>query len=110
MPSFCKNPVVISAEQWFPDHPVEGVNQPPVGAFQPFPYVDTLEGSHIVSDGDWIVTGIAQEKYPCKDEIFRKTYTPVDDEAAIALGWDDLEDYERRSIIYLETDETLEFS
>lgn len=29
--------------------------------------------------GDYIITGINGEKYPCKLDIFKKTYEPVDD-------------------------------
>ncbi len=34
----------------------------------------TLEGNHIVCVGDWIITGIAGEQYPCKPDIFEQTY------------------------------------
>ena len=37
-------------------------------------WIKTLEGGHIVSEGDWIITGIKGETYPCKDDIFKKTY------------------------------------
>ena len=37
-------------------------------------WIDTLEGGHIVCVGDWIITGIAGEHYPCKPDIFAKTY------------------------------------
>ncbi len=37
-------------------------------------WIPTLEGRHIVSDGDWIITGVKNEQYPCKDEIFKLTY------------------------------------
>lgn len=40
---------------------------------------DTEESAHYVCDGDWIITGIAGEKYACKDEIFKKTYEEVID-------------------------------
>lgn len=40
---------------------------------------DTEESAHYVRDGDWIITGIAGEKYACKDEIFKKTYEEVID-------------------------------
>jgi hypothetical protein len=43
-------------------------------------WIDTLEGGHIVCPGDFIITGIANEKYPCKPDIFRATYEPVDEE------------------------------
>lgn len=36
--------------------------------------IDTLEGPHIVSPGDWIITGVKGEKYPCKPDIFEATY------------------------------------
>jgi hypothetical protein len=32
-------------------------------------WVDTLEGGHIVCPGDWIITGIKNERYPCKPDI-----------------------------------------
>lgn len=41
-------------------------------------WIDTLEGGHIVCPGDWIITGIHGEKYPCKNDIFEKTYEPVE--------------------------------
>jgi hypothetical protein len=41
-------------------------------------WIDTLEQGHRVCPGDWIITGVAGELYPCKDEIFRLTYEPVD--------------------------------
>lgn len=40
-------------------------------------WIDTLEGGHIVCPGDWIITGVAGEKYPCKPKIFAATYEPV---------------------------------
>lgn len=40
--------------------------------------IETLEGRMRANIGDWIITGVAGEHYPCKDEIFRATYEPVD--------------------------------
>lgn len=37
-------------------------------------WIDTLEGGHIVCPGDWIITGVAGERYPCKPDIFKRTY------------------------------------
>lgn len=34
----------------------------------------TLEGSMIVMDGDYIIKGVNGEFYPCKPDIFKKTY------------------------------------
>jgi hypothetical protein len=39
-------------------------------------YIDTLEGCMEVSIGDWIITGIKGEHYPCKPDIFAATYEP----------------------------------
>ena len=40
-------------------------------------WIDTLEGGHIVCPGDWVITGISNEHYPCKNDIFEKTYEKV---------------------------------
>lgn len=37
-------------------------------------YIDTLEGKMRAAPGDWIITGVDGEQYPCKPEIFKKTY------------------------------------
>ena len=42
-------------------------------------YIPTLEGIMHAAPGDWIITGVHGEQYPCKDDIFRKTYQPVED-------------------------------
>lgn len=41
-------------------------------------YIDTLEGIMHASIGDFIVTGVNGEQYPCKPDIFLKTYERVD--------------------------------
>lgn len=41
-------------------------------------WIDTLEGGHIVCPGDWIITGVKGENYPCKPDIFEMTYEPVE--------------------------------
>tara|TARA_Y100000296_G_scaffold64434_1_gene75614 strand:+ start:7291 stop:7611 length:321 start_codon:yes stop_codon:yes gene_type:complete len=60
MPKFRKLPVVVDAVRI-----TEQVE------------IETLEGTMVGNVGDWLITGIDGEKYPCKDEIFRKTYEPV---------------------------------
>lgn len=37
----------------------------------------TLEGNHRASEGDYIIKGVHGEFYPCKPDIFRKTYEEV---------------------------------
>ena len=41
--------------------------------------IHTLEGDHHASVGDYIITGVKGEQYPCKPDIFVKTYEPVDE-------------------------------
>lgn len=41
-------------------------------------WIDTLEGGHIVCPGDFIITGVQGERYPCKPDIFEQTYELVE--------------------------------
>jgi hypothetical protein len=43
------------------------------------PAIKTLEGFHEITDGDYIITGIRGERYPCKADIFKETYEKVED-------------------------------
>lgn len=100
---FRKKPVVIEAFQWFPELPhVSRADSMGIqyrvwdgGVFEysegqmydqglrfvkPMAsriIVKTLEGDHEVTPGDWIITGIKGEKYPCKPDIFEATYEKV---------------------------------
>jgi hypothetical protein len=47
----------------------EGSESPPCEL-----YIETLEGTHHVSVGDYVIKGIQGELYPCKPDIFEKTY------------------------------------
>lgn len=87
MAKYRKKPVVIEAEQWFTNKGVEGVidhaldtREPNTGCQHCGTFMDvhgwisTLEGGHIVCPGDWIITGVKGEHYPCKPDIFEMTY------------------------------------
>ena len=37
-------------------------------------WIDTFKGGYNVCPGDWIITGIQGEHYPCKPDIFEATY------------------------------------
>ena len=39
--------------------------------------IHTLEGDMKASVGDYIITGVNGEQYPCKPDIFEKTYEKV---------------------------------
>lgn len=53
--------------------PVEITAQRMTEPFQ----VDTLEGLMTGKAGDWLITGVRGEQYPCDDAIFRETYEPA---------------------------------
>ncbi|MBQ5857506.1 MAG: hypothetical protein IIW51_00680 [Peptococcaceae bacterium] len=39
--------------------------------------IHTLEGDLTAQPGDYIITGIAGERYPCRADIFEETYEEV---------------------------------
>ena len=62
MPKYKKKPVVIEAY----------VTKVPID-------IETLEGVIHADAGDYIITGVHGEQYPCKPDIFAETYDPVDE-------------------------------
>lgn len=42
--------------------------------------IHTLEGDMLAKDGDYIIRGVNGEFYPCKPDIFEKTYELADKE------------------------------
>lgn len=41
--------------------------------------IETLEGTMHASVGDYIITGVHGEQYPCKPDIFLETYELVEE-------------------------------
>ena len=41
-------------------------------------WIDTLEGDRNVCVGDWIITEVKGEYYPCKPAIFEMTFEKID--------------------------------
>lgn len=80
MAQYRKKPVVIDAVQWFKDgdHPAvvfaKSLGHPGVNDKY---LIKTLEGHHEVTPGDWIITGVKGEHYPCKPDIFAMTYDSI---------------------------------
>lgn len=73
---FRKKPVVIEATQFWENTP-DGW---PIGVYKDGGkghFIDTLEGPLHVSEGDWIITGVKGERYPCKPDVFEATYEEV---------------------------------
>jgi hypothetical protein len=95
MKKYMKKPVIVEAYQWFEvsqykdgiERDVDYFRNPEILGNSVCPhcdrtyhnhgYIDTLEGGHTVCPGDWIITGVKGEKYPCKPDIFEMTYTEV---------------------------------
>ena len=93
-----KKPVVIEAFQMTPETRVDNSDWPEwlnkawnyerdeIGAVFPTVQgtsdatisINTLEGEMVVSFNDWIIQGVSGELYPCKPDIFDKTYEKVD--------------------------------
>lgn len=101
MAKFKKKPVVVEATQWFKngDHPDDGPADREGKVVRYFRrpdrhgtglcdhcaktmhvhgWIDTLEGGHIVCPGDYVITGVKGERYPCKPDIFAATYEPAE--------------------------------
>jgi hypothetical protein len=83
MPRFRKKPVVIEAERFNGTRAHAaflGLNEVPMhegpDAGHYF-FVKTLEGQMRANAGDWIITGVKGEKYPCRPDIFAATYEQV---------------------------------
>lgn len=78
-----KKPVVIEAIKWTGDN-YEDVkdfvkeNLSKVTFTQYDVEIKTLEGVMVASKGDYIIKGVNGEFYPCKPDIFEKTYEQVE--------------------------------
>jgi len=59
---FKKRPIIVSAYQHAGPNPIT---------------IHTLEGDMQAEAGDWIITGVKGEKYPCKPDVFAETYERV---------------------------------
>lgn len=95
MAKYRKKPVVVEAEQWregledgwfvfeeggtkYGVFYLENDDIKPEIHTKNIPAIKTLEGWMNISDGDYIITGIQGERYPCKPDIFEATYDFVD--------------------------------
>lgn len=84
--AFRKRPVEVRAERFLPDpRDVGWPRRWPEGVVEDTHSatgyaIDTLEGRALeVAPGDWIITGVKGERYPCKPDVFEATYEPVED-------------------------------
>lgn len=86
MPNFRKKPVVIEAVQYdgTENSVVEILQMKETNSSAKSIRVDagdllihTLEGVMRADKGDWVIKGVNGELYPCKPDIFEKTYERV---------------------------------
>ena len=79
--AYRKKPVVVEAVQWTGENHAEMCEfiDPEVFEIKPKEglIIHTLEGDHHASPGDYIIKGVNGEFYPCKPDIFAKTYDPA---------------------------------
>lgn len=121
---YSKKPVVIRAMQF--DGSIESrraiiewaaTSATPAHVYEDELYIKTLEsgqGAHHVSRGDWVICGVKGEFYACKPDIFEQSYqeergypydrpdgsnsalcrqeVPVEELEALAKGWDNWAD------------------
>lgn len=85
MPKYRKKPIVIDAiqpiadglkEEWISDAIKDGV----VTVRSYGIVIKTLEGTMVADETDYIIRGVNGEIYPCKADIFQKTYDEVKDD------------------------------
>lgn len=83
---FIKKRVVIEAVHWngikvseTPEWILEALNSGVLVRFGDKVQVRTLEGVMTASPGDYIIRGVDGELYPCKPDIFEKTYEKVEE-------------------------------
>ena len=82
MTKYRKKPVVIEAIQFIGSNDRECIkfcaNIIDPEDTKPSLIIPTLEGNMTASIGDYIIKGVNGEFYPCKPDIFEKTYEKVE--------------------------------
>lgn len=77
---YMKKPIVIEAVQWngLNKNEVKELCKDSVEIMGNTLIIITLEGKIQANENDYITKGINNEVYPCKPDIFEKTYDLVD--------------------------------
>lgn len=81
---YCKKPVVIDAIHFISKDDAKELcdfvgNNLSYNIISDEYYINTLEGIHHISEGDYIIKGVHGEFYPCKPDIFEETYELVEE-------------------------------
>jgi hypothetical protein len=87
MQKFRKKPVIIEATQLI-DNNFRSLDDIPLSdcknwktGYDEYGFyvtIPTLEGDMKARNNDWIIKGVSGEYYPCKPDIFERTYEKVD--------------------------------
>lgn len=91
MSKYKKKPVVVEAFQfyvepmpnWFMNKissneiVLKNCNHDRYSANDAYCEIKTLEGTMIANAGDYIIKGVEGEIYPCKSDIFKRTYERI---------------------------------
>lgn len=113
MPKFRKKPVVINAFQWtgnweeftkwlvsLGEDVSENSDGPAMWRNADASLtIDTLEGDMRGDLNDWIIRGVNGEYYPCKPDIFEKTYD-AEIELPLKQNVDSPIDWDKRDALY----------
>jgi hypothetical protein len=91
MAKYRKKPIVTEAFKWTggpdqiedPDWIIEALRKDEVAIYSNggkdiYMTIETLEGTMTANVGDYVIRGINGEIYPCKPDIFEKTYELVE--------------------------------
>lgn len=85
MAQYRKKPIVIEAFKWTgdadqeedPEWIIAAIKAKSVSFRGIHMLINTLEGIMAANPGDWIIQGVNGEIYPCKPDIFEKSYDLV---------------------------------
>lgn len=93
---FRHKPTVIDAFKWTPgcSYPAPAFNDLHLvawvhgraGASNCYLAIRTLEGIMRAQPGDWIIKGVNGEFYPCKPDVFAKTYELAEPFTSAEMG------------------------
>jgi hypothetical protein len=103
MPFFRKIPVVVEARRFVPIEEFEdnwrefrrqaqdladwcgGILRLPLNETA-FIIVSTLEGDMKAGQTDWIIQGVENEYYPCKDQVFLQIYEITEEKSCLSTS------------------------
>lgn len=119
MAKYIKKPIAIDAEQFIVEesYTIEEMKQEnTLGVYLDRNSstgwsIDTLEGKHEVTPGDYIITGVKGEKYPCKKDIFEMTYIPAKKIGELSDGFHTFNElYDHRITIFVALCNLMEYA